>query len=555
MKKSAKFLITFLSISTLSINSIIHQIPGFSIAAASTQNNISGTISDGFSWSLDTTSKTLTIEGNGTLNVGANCEWSRYDDQIDTVVLGNGITDIMYNRLGLNIDTLILGDSFNTYHEAGYTPNTAFSVSSQNPYFTTYDGALYSKDRKTLVRVPAEQRQITIYPDVEVIADYSFWSSKADSVILPKGTKIVQPTAFSLMEGDGFIPVVLPDSIQSIELDKTVSSNNNVQFIFSNNNAAAKSEFSYQYGAHDLVKAWEKLYYRTVEEIYAGTNTITYGWKSICGNLFFVTKEGCAETGWIYDQGKYYFYNRSDMKILTSQTVEKAYFTTDGTHSSIFTLDSQGVLIGIPPTGMMATTIDSLDPTVISVTKPADTGLVTENENTYYYVNGIKQTGLQYIRDKAYIFNNSGIMQKSDWYQADGNWYYLNDYGASVVNCWRLKGGKYVYLGADGKMKTSCWVKDYDNWYYVKADGNRYESSWAKIGGVWYWFGGSGKMAESQWLKLDGKWYYFTGSGAMASNKWVKSGAYWYYLGSSGAMLTNTTTPDGYHVDSEGRWI
>ena len=243
MKKSAKFLITFLSISTLSINPIIHQIPGFSIAAASTQNNISGTISDGFSWSLDTTSKTLTIEGKGTLNVGANCDWSRYDDQIDTVVLGNGITDIMYNRLGLDIDTLILGDSFNTYHEAGYTPNTAFSVSSQNPYFTTYDGALYSKDRKTLVRVPAEQRQITIYPDVEVIADYSFWSSKADSVILPEGTKIVQPTAFSLMEGDGFIPVVLPDSIQSIELDKTVSSNNNVQFIFSNNNAAAKSEF------------------------------------------------------------------------------------------------------------------------------------------------------------------------------------------------------------------------------------------------------------------------------------------------------------------------
>lgn len=30
---------------------------------------------------------------------------------------------------------------------------------------------------------------------------------------------------------------------------------------------------------------------------------------------------------------------------------------------------------------------------------------------------------------------------------------------------------------------------------------------------------------------------------------------HWYYLGSSGAMLTNTTTPDGYHVDSEGRWI
>ena len=193
------------------------------------------------------------------------------------------------------------------------------------------------------------------------------------------------------------------------------------------------------------------------------------------------------------------------------------------------------------------------------------TGTQTINGKTYIFdQNGVLQgesntsptiASVVYQDGKAYIYDTNGNMLRSGWYQADGNWYYLNDYGVGVVNCWRLKDRKYVYLGADGKMKTSCWVKDYDNWYYVKADGTRYESSWAKIGGVWYWFGGSGKMAESQWLKLDGKWYYFTGSGAMASNKWVKSGAYWYYLGSSGAMLTNTTTPDGYHVDSEGRWI
>ena len=62
-------------------------------------------------------------------------------------------------------------------------------------------------------------------------------------------------------------------------------------------------------------------------------------------------------------------------------------------------------------------------------------------------------------------------------------------------------------------------------------------------------------MAQSRWLKLGGKWYYFTGSGAMTANKWVKSGQYWYYLGKNGAMLTGTTTPDGYRVDSQGRWV
>ena len=189
--------------------------------------------------------------------------------------------------------------------------------------------------------------------------------------------------------------------------------------------------------------------------------------------------------------------------------------------------------------------------TVLSPTS----GFVTENNNTYYYENNIKLTGLQYIDGKAYYFGNDGVMQKSKWVYAEGNWYYLNDYGAGVVNCWRLMNGKYYYLGSDGKMKANCWIKDYGYWYCVKADGSRYESSWAKIGGVWYWFGGSGKMAQSQWLKLGGKWYYFTGSGAMATNKWIKSGTYWYYLGSDGAMLTGTTTPDGYRVDNQGRWI
>ena len=64
---------------------------------------------------------------------------------------------------------------------------------------------------------------------------------------------------------------------------------------------------------------------------------------------------------------------------------------------------------------------------------------------------------------------------------------------------------------------------------------DRYESKWAKLDNVWYWFGGSGKMMADGWLKL--------------------ADGYWYYFDQSGALLTNTTTPDGYRVDDNGRWI
>lgn len=199
-----------------------------------------------------------------------------------------------------------------------------------------------------------------------------------------------------------------------------------------------------------------------------------------------------------------------------------------------------------------------------------------EYDSVAEYYPDVIQTGLVYENGKAYIYDENGNMLRSGWYQADGDWYYLNDYGAGVVNCWRVKDGEYVYLGSDGKMATNQWVQDYGDWYYVLADGTRYESTWARIGGSWYWFGGSGKMMSNGWLRLadgywyyfnpsgamatgwkyvGGQWYYLTGSGAMATNRWVQTGGLWYYVGSDGAMLTNTTTPDGYYVNADGVWV
>ncbi len=37
----------------------------------------------------------------------------------------------------------------------------------------------------------------------------------------------------------------------------------------------------------------------------------------------------------------------------------------------------------------------------------------------------------------------------------------------------------------------------------------------------------------------------------MAHDKWIGE----YYVGSDGAMLTGTVTPDGYFVDSSGKWL
>lgn len=75
---------------------------------------------------------------------------------------------------------------------------------------------------------------------------------------------------------------------------------------------------------------------------------------------------------------------------------------------------------------------------------------------------------------------------------------------------------------------------------------------WRKDGiGWWYEIYNVGYFANAWFQDDDSSWYYFNNNGYMVTNQWVGD----YYLGPSGAMLTDTVTPDGYFVDSSGKWV
>ena len=58
------------------------------------------------------------------------------------------------------------------------------------------------------------------------------------------------------------------------------------------------------------------------------------------------------------------------------------------------------------------------------------------------------------------------------------------------------------------------------------------------------------------WIQgANGAWFYDAENGTRLHSTWIESGGAWYYLGADGRMLTDTTTPDGYYVGSDGKWI
>ena len=121
-------------------------------------------------------------------------------------------------------------------------------------------------------------------------------------------------------------------------------------------------------------------------------------------------------------------------------------------------------------------------------------------------------------------------------------------------------------LGVDRSLSGGQWVQDEKGWWYKRPDGSYPKNSWGYEAyngkSYWYYFLDSGYMATG-WVEVNGsKYYLFPNSdgwkGRMLTGwQWIDGNC--YYLDpqgqNEGALYRNTTTPDGFTVDSEGRWV
>ena len=121
-------------------------------------------------------------------------------------------------------------------------------------------------------------------------------------------------------------------------------------------------------------------------------------------------------------------------------------------------------------------------------------------------------------------------------------------------------------LGVDRSLSGGQWIQDEKGWWYKRLDGSYPKNSWGYEAyngkSYWYYFLDSGYMATG-WIEVNGsKYYLFPNSdgwkGRMLTGwQWIDGNC--YYLDpqgqNEGALYRNTTTPDGFTVDSEGRWV
>ena len=149
------------------------------------------------------------------------------------------------------------------------------------------------------------------------------------------------------------------------------------------------------------------------------------------------------------------------------------------------------------------------------------TGLVYENGNTFYHVNG-----------KALL---------SQWKWANGRWYYFDDEGKMMTSGMTPDG---YLVDAQGKIANPGWLNANGTWYYALEEGKVFRGDWKKIGGTWYAFHADGRMYAGEWSGN----YFLKTDGAMADNEWVFDKNYnsWFYIKPGGIYARNEWKGDYY---------
>ena len=179
---------------------------------------------------------------------------------------------------------------------------------------------------------------------------------------------------------------------------------------------------------------------------------------------------------------------------------------------------------------------------------------------TYFFIDGVQQTGWLSFGSDYYYFNPSTGAMAVGWQWADGTYYYFNPSNGVMTGWLIYQNRMYFYDTASGSFKTG-WLLYNNNLYYFNPATAVMWTGWLSYGGKYYYFNPSTGALQVGWVWVPGQSTYFyidPSSGAMTGwlvyqnntyfydtakgsfrTGWLSYNGYWFYLNpSTGIMVT-----------------
>ena len=138
-------------------------------------------------------------------------------DWDDDVVIPDGVKEIKIDFLNSSksIHSISFPASVEKIHV--WKPNILYEifVSSNNKNYSSYDGCLYSKDKKTLYWCPTLKEKVSVHPETTQIAYNAFsYCDKLESIDIKKTTHLEEGTFFGCSE---LTTITVPDNFEGMQ--------------------------------------------------------------------------------------------------------------------------------------------------------------------------------------------------------------------------------------------------------------------------------------------------------------------------------------------------
>ena len=180
---------------------------------------------NGFSWTLDMASRTVTLNGTGDWAINQN--WpDDYNQFYDTIVISDGLGRLTNHEYAIghnyepNCRKLVIGK--NTYFPTESSESVwlhevweEFEVHPDNPYYTVYDECLYTKDMKILLFCPTQKTDVQCPTTIVSIGPSAFFGVSIPKLIIPWGVTTIDGPFNLNRSTDPNAPTILvfPDTI------------------------------------------------------------------------------------------------------------------------------------------------------------------------------------------------------------------------------------------------------------------------------------------------------------------------------------------------------
>lgn len=166
-------------------------------------------------------------EGSGLTKIGESAFYAA--NSLESLTIPEGVTEIgsyafcaMSRLRAINLPASLKnvcgGEWFGNLFSRGTSNNAPENLMNVNfadggDTFSSYDGAVYSADGKTLIYSPAAKKSLEFAKGVETIGQYALWRANLTSMKLPDTVKTIESGAFNRSQ---MTKVEIPGSVETI---------------------------------------------------------------------------------------------------------------------------------------------------------------------------------------------------------------------------------------------------------------------------------------------------------------------------------------------------